>query len=133
MGGIRYKGQIFSGAASYSSADDVSYDNSDSGLAADNVQDAVDEINSKIPVIVRHQRITESGSMNNNNGLVTPISYAGYKPIAVVGHEEGINQLVNFYVLCLSDAGQIYYGWRTSNGDNVTNHTFVVHVLYSLI
>ena len=82
---------------------------------------------------MRYQQITESGSMNSNSGLVTPTSYAGYKPIAVVGHEEGNNQLVNFFTLSLSTAGKINYGWRTSTGDNVTNHTFFVQVLYSLI
>ena len=45
MAGIRYKDKIFSGAASFGSADDVSYDNTASGLTADNVQDAVDELN----------------------------------------------------------------------------------------
>lgn len=45
MAEIRYKGQIFSGAASFGSADDVSYDNTTSGLTATDVQGAVDEIN----------------------------------------------------------------------------------------
>ena len=44
MAGIRYKGQIFSGTASFGDADDVNYDNTTSGLAATNVQDALDEI-----------------------------------------------------------------------------------------
>ena len=46
MAGIRYKGQIFSGAAS--AADHVAYDNTQSGLTATNMQDAVDEVNAKI-------------------------------------------------------------------------------------
>ena len=50
MAEIRYKGQIYSGAAAFGSADDVSYDNTQSGLTATDVQGAVDELNSKIPV-----------------------------------------------------------------------------------
>ena len=46
MAGIRYKGQIFSGAASFGSADDVAYDNTQSGLTASNVQGALDELDS---------------------------------------------------------------------------------------
>lgn len=44
MSEIRYKGKIFSGAAAFGSADDVSYDNSESGLTSTTVQDALDEI-----------------------------------------------------------------------------------------
>lgn len=36
------------GGGGASSADDVSYDNTDSGLTADNVQDAIDEVNAKV-------------------------------------------------------------------------------------
>lgn len=44
MAGIRYKGQIFSGAAAFGTADHVAYDNTESGLTANNVQDALDEV-----------------------------------------------------------------------------------------
>lgn len=44
MAEIRYKGQIYSGAAAFGSADDVSYDNTTSGLTATDVQDALDEL-----------------------------------------------------------------------------------------
>ena len=44
MAGIRYKGQIFSGIASVGDADDINYDNSQTGLSATNIQDAVDEL-----------------------------------------------------------------------------------------
>ena len=44
MAGIRYKGQIFSGAASFGDADQVAYDNTESGLEATDVQGALDEV-----------------------------------------------------------------------------------------
>ena len=44
MAGIRYKGQIFSGAASFGDADHVAYDNTESGLEATDVQGALDEV-----------------------------------------------------------------------------------------
>lgn len=47
MAGIRYKGQIFSGAASFGDADHVAYDNAESGLEATDVQGALDELDSK--------------------------------------------------------------------------------------
>lgn len=47
MAGIRYKGQIFSGAASFGDADHVAYDNTESGLEATDVQGALDEVSSK--------------------------------------------------------------------------------------
>lgn len=67
MAGIRYKGQIFSGAASFGDADHVAYDNSQSGLTATDVQDAVDEVNAKL---------VESGFEVPKNMTVTvPIGY----------------------------------------------------------
>ena len=39
------------GGISAPSAEDVSYDNTDSGLTADNVQDAIDEVKSDIPTV----------------------------------------------------------------------------------
>lgn len=48
MAGIRYKGQIFSGAASFGDADHVAYDNTQSGLSATNVQGAVDELEAAV-------------------------------------------------------------------------------------
>ena len=47
MAGIRYKGQIFSGVPSAVDANDVVYDNTESGLTAGNVQDVIDELYSK--------------------------------------------------------------------------------------
>lgn len=44
MAGIRYKGQIFSGAAAFGTADHVAYDNTESGLSATDVQGALDEL-----------------------------------------------------------------------------------------
>ena len=49
MAGIRYKGQIFSGAASFGDADHVAYDNTESGLTATDVQGALDEVRSLAP------------------------------------------------------------------------------------
>ena len=43
MGQIKYGGVTYSGGGS-SAADDVTYDNTDSGLTATNVQDAIDEL-----------------------------------------------------------------------------------------
>lgn len=48
MAGIRYKGQIFSGAASFGDADNVAYDNTQSGLEATDVQGALDELEAAV-------------------------------------------------------------------------------------
>lgn len=44
MAGIRYKGQIFSGAAAFGTADHVAYDNTESILDSTDVQAALDEL-----------------------------------------------------------------------------------------
>lgn len=75
MAEIRYKGQIYSGVASVGDADDVSYDNSTSGLTATDVQGAVDEIVPKIPIIKR--------GIGNYSGLKQG-GYSGRKTVQVV-------------------------------------------------
>lgn len=44
-------------------ADDVSYDNTDSGLTATNVQDAIDEVNGKIPSLPAATSEVQRGSL----------------------------------------------------------------------
>lgn len=69
MAGIRYKGQIFSGVASVGDADEVSYDNTQSGLTAGNVQDALDEVNSKKAGLTTHGATQASDQIySNSNG-----------------------------------------------------------------
>ena len=71
MAGIRYKGKIFSGAASYGSADEVIYDNTESGLTADNVQEAIDEIDSKSIASITRSGNTFSAKNSSGNQLFT--------------------------------------------------------------
>lgn len=66
MAGIRYKGQIFSGAASFGSADDVAYDNTGSGLTAGNVQDALDEVNTNKAGLTTHGATQASDQIYSN-------------------------------------------------------------------
>lgn len=68
MAGIRYKGQIFSGAASFGSADDVAYDNTESGLTADNVQDALDEVNTKKAGLTNSDAVQASDQIFTSSG-----------------------------------------------------------------
>ena len=65
MAGIRYKGQIFSGVASVGDADEVSYDNTQSGLAADNVQDALDEVNTRLQnIAIKKAKVYDSNNVS---------------------------------------------------------------------
>lgn len=72
MAGIRYKGQIFSGSASFGTADHVAYDNTQSGLAATDVQDALDEVSNKLATTVT----TISGSTFYKSGNVITVKLA---------------------------------------------------------
>lgn len=78
MAGIRYKGQIFSGVASVGDADEVSYDNTQSGLTATNVQDALDEVNAK--VIIPNSTyclVTSAASVTSDSQGWVYVSYKG--------------------------------------------------------
>ena len=72
MAEIRYKGQIYSGAASFGSADDVSYDNTTSGLTATDVQGAVDEVANVRPCLWQLINTSNSSTtktlINTTNG-----------------------------------------------------------------
>lgn len=65
--------QLIDGAGS-PSASDVSYDNTGSGLSAENVQDAIDEVYGDIP--------TKTSDLTNDSGFIT----------------NAVNNLVNYYL-----------------------------------
>lgn len=65
--------QLIDGASS-PSASDVSYDNTGSGLSADNVQDAIDEVHGDIP--------TKTSDLTNDSGFIT----------------NTVNNLANYYL-----------------------------------
>lgn len=65
--------QLIDGASS-PSASDVSYDNTGSGLSAENVQDAIDEVHGDIP--------TKTSQLTNDSGFIT----------------NTVNNLVNYYL-----------------------------------
>ena len=107
MAGIRYKGQIFSGSASFGDADHVAYDNTESGLTATNVQDALDELCLNIPdpdgaviygtngsstVTTQNETVTELSSIILPKGTWLVIgcadwgvSQTGYRQISIDG------------------------------------------------
>lgn len=101
MAGIRYKGQIFSGAASFGSADDVSYDNTTSGLTATDVQGAVDEVAN---TMIFHANVddcnnaTETGFYNYTqdmaHSLYTEKSIPGGGNMLVVHGGSFVHQIV---------------------------------------
>lgn len=86
MAGIRYKGQIFSGAAAFGDADHVAYDNTESGLSATDVQGALDEVTSNISSVV--------------DTLINNVSQADYKEISrdVVRAKEQTSGYGNVYL-----------------------------------
>ena len=73
MAGIRYKGKIFSGVASVGRADDVAYDNTQSGLTAGNVQDALDEVNTRLQnIAIKKAKVYEADiSVSTSSTTVT--------------------------------------------------------------
>lgn len=79
MAGIRYKGQIFSGAASFGDADHVAYDNSQSGLTATDVQGALDELSTDNVSF----KIISSGSLHDirETGIFYLTSTVTDKPV----------------------------------------------------
>ena len=92
MGGIRYKGQVFSGAATFGSANDVAYDNTESGLTADNVQDALDEVNTHgtnmCPEVTTDYNDAPVGfSKANENRTHAPFNF--WSGLITLYHEDG--------------------------------------------
>ena len=70
---------------SYFSAENIDYDNTDSGLSAINIQDAIDEVDSKIPTIsdfIRLEDVTIGTITIGSNGYVNITSY---RPAAPTG------------------------------------------------
>ena len=85
MGIIMYNGQKYSG--SFDKAVHISYDNSTSGLQAENVQAAVDEVNSKIKNLIDEKISMRSGQVTGieiEANSSTLISVTFTRPFATV-------------------------------------------------
>lgn len=83
-------------------ADDVSYDNTSSGLTATNVQDAIDEVNSSIGSIVtdlrtRSKRLYEGFLNTNQSANVTIPSRGNY--LVVAGDLNGTDYKMNAWLV----------------------------------
>lgn len=85
---VKVMSEVGQGGGGSTSADDVSYDNTSSGLSATNVQDAIDEVEELIPSIVSN---TEA-----QHGTLT----AGQTSVTLTFYDQtiGINTFVDWYV-----------------------------------
>lgn len=132
MAGIRYKGQVFSGAASFGDADHVAYDNSESGLTATDVQGAVDELNSKF--LLKSKSITFSGTVSGTNQLIYTVentNISGYRIVSVVPKLTVPNANVNFVAETFGSMDQqIIVQCICKNNTSIENPTCELQVLY---
>lgn len=122
-------------------ASDVGYDNTISELSATNVQEAIDEVNTKVDNI----NIDISGSFATNTTSITKtinaggsltdktpaISKTGYYPIGIVGIDKTEFSLERYY---LSDvaSGTCKVSYKLVNGDagNQRTGTVTFYVLW---
>ena len=118
-----------------SSADKVSYDNTNSGLTATNVQGAVDELNSSLSS-VGTIRITCGRSYSFTGGETSPITTTnaqvpdGYIPISIVGVNTGnIANSVSDYGLVLKEDGNVSSRMFNAYNTNASNGTVTFTVL----
>lgn len=70
------------------SADDVTYDNTDSGLTATNVQDAIDEVKADIPVVPTRYDADAIVYDNQTSGLTATDVQSAIDELAQGGNEE---------------------------------------------
>lgn len=96
-------------------AADTTYDNSTSGLEADNVQDAVDELSEQ--KVNKQQSVSDAGKVLgiDNDGMVTPVTAGGGGSdisLGIVGATAG--QSVE--ILTVDENGKPT-SWKAKNGD----------------
>lgn len=108
---IGIDGDIYSFTAE-TTAEDVSYDNTDSGLTADDVQEAIDELDTTIgtiPVIVRD---TYTGTTNASGAISIPAANAP------------LEKTINIFVIspsgytCSYSKGTTTYGAKVRDRDS---------------
>lgn len=122
-------------------ASDIGYDNTDSGLSSTNVQDAIDEVNTKVDNI----NIDISGSFATSTGSVTKtisaggsvtdktsaITKTGYYPLGIVGIDKTEFSLERYYLSDIAE-GTCKVSYKLVNGDagNQRTGTVTFYVLW---
>lgn len=87
------------GIGGSSIASEVTYDNSTSGLAATNVQEAIDEVNSNFKKIITvTEEVVFNGTVSTyyKEGTYTIGTIPGYRPLCIVGQNLNISS-INLY------------------------------------
>ena len=120
---------------SASDADNISYDNTDSGLTANNVQAAIDEVQGEIDNLYVIEDKEESissftVSANSYNDYSITLNKAGYTAVGVLGCiiTGGSRVAISFYGLSATNTIKIRFNNYTSSA--ISMESIVVTVLY---
>lgn len=129
MAGIRYKGQIFSGAAAFGDADHVAYDNTQSGLTATDVQAAVDEVSNAANV--SYDNTTSGLTATNVQAAVNETASRADRGLKTIGdasaaHYTDCNNFPNETVFWINNTGTHPY---TNAPGTSAYHIFTFRVL----
>lgn len=119
-------GQIKNVITTPSDAEDISYDNTSSGMTATNVQDAIDETNASLVNLIIVKTFTKSYSVGAKSGYNwNPTSDSdwnedGYTPVGIMSQSTGNANVyyVNAKPLNQSDAMYIYNTSSSSQSGN---------------
>lgn len=122
-------------------ASDIGYDNTGSGLSSTNVQEAIDEVNTKVDNINIDisgsfatnttsitKTISAGGSLTDKTGAVTK---AGYYPIGIVGYDKTEFSLDRYYLSDIA-SGTCKVSYKLVNGDagNQRTGTITWYILW---